>query len=131
MDRKERKDGFSDVSLKGLFWTFEGRLDRRRFIQRLALLAILAYLARQAGLYFLDALWGVLLMIPFYIFSFSLVSRRAHDLGENAGKYLIGWVIPILQLVEMGALMIRKGTEGTNSFGEDPLLYKPWKEELK
>jgi uncharacterized membrane protein YhaH (DUF805 family) len=119
--KKTRNDGWSDVSLKGIFWTWEGRLDRRRFFQRIALVLILGYLASELGQHLIGFPLGILFSLPFYLMSFSIMIRRVHDCGWPVKWAIILWLIPLVNCIFLGVLLGKKGVQGANVYGEPPL----------
>lgn len=119
MDNKQ--DGFSDTSLTGLFFTFKGRLNRKRYFLRLLLLGIVEWLLfRLVDGFGLDAA-SLVIMIPCWLASFSLISRRAHDTGHSAVLFLVLWIIPMINLLAGLYLLFREGDIGSNEYGPDPL----------
>lgn len=130
---------------KKLFFSREGRLGRQKYLIAnglilgvpLAIGLVLYLLSSLFSQYeqVLSGVYGVLGIILFLVSSFAFyfhinfVTKRFHDLN------LSGWVvfitiligafgvvgIVLIILVELW-LMFRKGTNGTNKFGDDPLL---------
>ncbi|MEE9345521.1 MAG: DUF805 domain-containing protein [Methylococcales bacterium] len=64
----------------------------------------------------------VAVMIPFMVVNFIVQIKRWHDRNKTGWWVLINF-IPVLgaiwSLIELGFF---KGTEGTNSYGEDPVI---------
>ena len=46
--------------------------------------------------------------------------RRLHDIGKS-GWWLLLWLIPLIGAIILLIWMIRKGTDGDNQYGPDPL----------
>lgn len=116
-----KNDGFSDTSLTGLFFTFKGRLNRKRYFMRLLLLGIIEWLLfRLVDGFGLDPT-SLVIMIPCWLASFSLISRRAHDTGHSAALFLVLWIIPIINVLAGLYLLFREGNTGANEYGPDPL----------
>jgi uncharacterized membrane protein YhaH (DUF805 family) len=107
---------------------FSGRLGRRTYAVSFAALygallgavfvvaLILGLIADFAGLESetVDLVLMIVPFIVFYIYRFSLDSRRFHDLGYS-GFFSLLRVIPLLGIVVFGYLLLKKGDEGSNS----------------
>lgn len=114
-------DGFSDTSLKGLFFTFKGRLNRMRYFKRLLLLALIEWLLFGVVDGFGIDRTSFIVMIPCWLASFSLISRRAHDTGHGSTLFLILWLIPVINIISGLYLLFKEGEIGANEYGPDPL----------
>ncbi len=115
-----KPDGFTDRSLKGRWFCFDGGLNRMRFFIRalpvwLLMGAVWAVAQHVFWLYvvYLPLLWSLL----------SLVSRRAHDLGRGEWPVIIGTFIPVVNFFLSLYLLFAQGTAGPNEYGLDPLEY--------
>jgi FAD/FMN-containing dehydrogenase/uncharacterized membrane protein YhaH (DUF805 family) len=98
-----------------------GRISRARFWLGAAVL-ILAFAVLFAGV---EALFGRqatwILYPPLLWLAFVLAAKRYHDFDRSPVRLLL-LVIPIVGPILVGFdLAFRKGTEGSNRFGEDPL----------
>lgn len=66
----------------------------------------------------------ILIMPVYYILlvlaNISLTARRLHDVDKSGWFQLISF-IPLVGPIWLLVLMVTKGTEGKNRFGEDPL----------
>ena len=114
------------------YFTYQGRINRKRFIFRsLAVIIASGVFSFIAG--FILVLLGIvsnneesletvgsLLGLPFSIAAIMLSIRRWHDTNHSGWWFLIGF-IPIINLYAIYMLYFKKGTDGTNDFGEDPL----------
>jgi len=49
-----------------------------------------------------------------------LIIRRWHDLGKSGWLSLL-MLIPLLNLLVLIFLWVKKGTDGPNAYGDDPL----------
>lgn len=134
------------AGLLSLFFSFKGRLGRRRYFWSYCM-AIVPYLAalfmvlRYLGIGLQsDAALEVrlLLALPFMWVGSALTAKRLHDLDLSA-KHLL-WVVPvtlgsafvvkdparIVATVASGSadlwLLFKRGTQGGNHYGSDPLL---------
>jgi uncharacterized membrane protein YhaH (DUF805 family) len=65
----------------------------------------------------------IVLLIPMFLlfyFDLCLSVKRLHDIGKS-GKYLFGIIIPIYSFFLSIILTFKKGQQGMNKYGEDPL----------
>ena len=136
-----------DHGLKENFFCWEGRLNRKRYIMRLLVLAgvsvalylfdIMVFMLRLgspamymaqpdmtpgtiSALTFGLALILSLLYLPVAISGYMLMIRRLHDLN-GSGFWVILVFVPLVNIVFFLWLLIKKGTEGDNDYGTDPL----------
>lgn len=113
------KSPFDTEHLKYLFFSSEGRVNRRRYwIGFLILLPIwlipaIILLLIHPLLYFLGFLIGV---YP----SIMILIKRAHD-RNRSGHFIWICLIPLVSLWPAIELPFIKGTHGPNRFGPDPL----------
>ena len=114
-------DGFTDRSLKGMWFCFKGRLNRMRFFCRVVPLWVLAggiqSLAETVGVY-ANALYFVILAAMF-----SLVVRRAHDMGFRPWLLLIMVCVPGLNALTTLYLIIMRGDRDPNRYGMPPAAW--------
>jgi uncharacterized membrane protein YhaH (DUF805 family) len=98
---------------------FSGRINRSKFLA-----AILIYLPLSIlSLRFLDAPQGTsapLLTISILILWAMPTCKRLHDIGHSGWWQLLG-AIPIINIALGLYLLIKKGVDGPNQFGDDPL----------
>ena len=163
--KHNKDDGFSNPSLRGMYFSFHGRLNRKRYFWR-ALTVWAVFLAtgvgsiiaiglfESLGLEFLMipiSLGMVILWIGGMIAGISLQIRRMQDLGWRRGAIygyvaaVIAWIFiePLFSevvksdpdsiwsmlLLLLGlfffivglVFLFKKGTEGPNTYGPDPL----------
>ena len=125
------KDSSADKEavFKELFFTSEGRLNRKSYIYRSFFLSvvlcvvqgILTFAAETFGA--LDLLFSI---IAFVLGIFQLAAnimmgvRRLHDL-DKCGWWMLLLIVPLVNLFFCLYLLFFKGTEGPNQYGEDPL----------
>jgi uncharacterized membrane protein YhaH (DUF805 family) len=64
----------------------------------------------------IGSLFSLVLLLP----TLAVSVRRLHDTGRSGWWYLFG-IIPIVGWITMLVWFCRKGTEGDNRFGADPL----------
>lgn len=125
------KDSSADKEavFKELFFTSEGRLNRKSYIYRSFFLSvvlcvvqgILTFAADTFGA--LDLLFSI---IAFVLGIFQLAAnimmgvRRLHDL-DKCGWWMLLLIVPLVNLFFCLYLLFFKGTEGPNEYGDDPL----------
>ncbi|WP_455144099.1 DUF805 domain-containing protein [Selenomonas noxia] len=136
-----------DHGLKENFFCWEGRLNRKRYIMRLLVLAGVSvalylfdimvlmlrlgspavYMAQPdmtpgtiSALTFGLALILSLLYLPVAVSGYMLMIRRLHDLNLSGFFVLLSFV-PIVSFGLIVYLFIKKGTEGDNDYGADLL----------
>ena len=122
-----------DSDIRSMFFRWDNRLNRKRFILRnLALAAI------YVPLFFVTAFLatGLLtkneniipaanfLLVFLYVLltcsAVMLMMRRLHDL-DRPGWFCIGMLIPLVNMALLVYLFFFKGTQGPNQYGPDPL----------
>jgi FAD/FMN-containing dehydrogenase/uncharacterized membrane protein YhaH (DUF805 family)/SAM-dependent methyltransferase len=98
-----------------------GRISRARFWLA-SILLILSFAILFAGIEALigrSATW--ILYPPFFLLAFVIAAKRYHDFDRSPYR-LLALVIPIAGPIVVGFdLAFRKGTEGSNRYGADPL----------
>lgn len=125
------KDSSADKEavFKELFFTSEGRLNRKSYIYRSFFLSavlfvvqgILSFAAETFGA--LDLLFSI---VAFVLGIFQLAAnimmgvRRLHDL-DKCGWWMLLLIVPLVNLFFCLYLLFFKGTEGPNEYGDDPL----------
>lgn len=116
--------------IKEMFFSFEGRLNRQRYLLRVLALGLVdsiitfvleslmmgAFLSGSSGAAIVMGLLFLLIAVFFMIAGISLGVRRCHDL-DKSGWYLLAGILIIPGLY----LIFAKGTEGENQYGPDPL----------
>ena len=117
------------AEIKELFFTVQGRLNRKPFLLRGLVLGILSLILSSVMGGLAETSSTVLhlvslLMLPLILVcaagSFTLIIRRWHDLGKS-GWFTLLLLIPLLNFVVMLYLWFVRGTAGPNAYGEDPL----------
>lgn len=100
------------------FFSTEGRLNRFRYFIRCFGFGLVC-----EGLMFLvtDYLWlvallGIIGMVP----QVTLGIRRMHDLGKSGWWFLL-ILVPFVNFFFALYILFKKGTEGENEYGPDPL----------
>lgn len=125
------KDSSADKEavFKELFFTSEGRLNRKSYIYRSFFLSIVLFVV-QGILTFAAETFGALdllfSIIAFVLGIFQLAAnimmgvRRLHDL-DKCGWWMLLLIVPLVNLFFCLYLLFFKGTEGPNEYGDDPL----------
>ena len=117
--------------LQKYIFTTEGRLNRLRYLKYALLFALLiglteAVLELVAGIISgnengtLVRVVQALTALVGAIGSWALAIRRLHDLDRPAW-WLVGIMIPIVNILFSLYLLLSPGTRGYNQYGEDPL----------
>lgn len=108
--------------LMTLFFTTQGRLNRKFLIYRWLFTAVILMLLR-----FLC----IMLFLPLLAFPISVLGlinvvtmsiRRFHDLGKS-GIWAFLLFIPIINFFVVLYLLFCRGSDGPNEYGDDPLNY--------
>lgn len=125
-----------DTGLVANFFQWNGRLNRLRYIKRGFAIAgvafafyIIAGILAIASSDNADALTGALIAIygiffllclPLTVSSYMLMIRRLHDL-DLSGFFCLLSFVPFVNLGLSIYLLAKKGTDGDNAYGPDPL----------
>ena len=111
------------VIKRKILLTFRGRLSRLRYFLSSFLsffatvvIVVVAVLASHE----LIKLFAALAVIYLVVVEFSAAARRFHDLNKS-GLWFMLLSIPIVNVFVGFYLLFKKGTEGPNRFGPDPL----------
>ena len=101
---------------------FSGRASRSEFWYFYLFSVILGlfanagmYLSQSAGLFLSSVIY-----LAIYLPIMEATVRRLHDIDKSGWYILIG-LIPILGWIYMIVILSRKGTNGSNRFGEQPV----------
>ena len=127
---------FQIDTIREMFFSWEGRLNRKPYILRclaLGLIMTAIYILLMVIAFTTAATpmgndlpmmgaFGVtyILYLPFIISGYLLAIRRLHDLDLSAFFILLSFV-PVVSFFFALYLIFKKGTEGPNSYGPDPL----------
>ena len=131
---------FQIDNIREMFFSWEGRLNRKPYILRclaLGLILTVVYIlpmviaftpaAAQVGngIPTMGAFSATyILYLPFIISGYLLAIRRLHDLDLSAFFILLSFV-PVVSFFFALYLIFKKGTEGPNAYGPDPLSTDP------
>ncbi|MBM4102644.1 MAG: DUF805 domain-containing protein [Planctomycetes bacterium] len=91
------------------FFSFEGRLNRAKYILTIFILALIFYP--------IEMVWPNVGSTLGLIGVFSAAIKRCHDNNWSGAALIIMSVLPPSALV----LVFKRGTIGTNKYGDDPL----------
>ena len=127
---------FQIDNIREIFFSWEGRLNRKAYILRclaLGLIMTAIYILLMAIAFTTAAtpmgndlpMMGAfgaayILYLPFIISGYLLAIRRLHDLDLSAFFILLSFV-PVVSFFFALYIIFKKGTEGPNSYGPDPL----------
>ena len=127
---------FQIDNIREMFFSWEGRLNRKPYILRCLalgliltavyiLLMVIAFTTAAAqvgnGIPTMGAFSATyILYLPFIISGYLLAIRRLHDLDLSAFFILLSFV-PVVSFFFALYLIFKKGTEGPNAYGPDPL----------
>lgn len=111
------------MDIQEMFFSIEGRLNRKRFILRSLLWGVIATIPNYLFITFIqDQMLSLIMCMVLAVPSYVLQIKRLHDLGRSA-LFVIASFIPLVNFFYMCILIFAKGNEGRNRFGEDPLTY--------
>ena len=127
---------FQIDNIREMFFSWEGRLNRKPYILRCLalglimmaiyiLLMVIAFTTAAAqvgnGIPTMGAFSATyILYLPFIISGYLLALRRLHALDLSAFFILLSFV-PVVSFFFALYVIFKKGTEGPNSYGPDPL----------
>ena len=126
-----------DNGIKENFFQWHGRLNRLRYLKRLLALTgigVVLYIGMMVFIIFVgdnimqmdesaaNGIFGLftLLCFPITVSSYMLMIRRLHDIGLS-GFFILLSFIPIVSFGFLLYILFKRGTEGDNSYGPDPL----------
>ncbi len=108
------------------FNDFGGRARRMEYWMFVLFYALFSILASALDQYFgfktcdgrigvLNLLYALAMLVPF----FAVSVRRLHDIGKSGGWVFIN-LVPLIGSIWFFILMITRGQEGVNRYGQDP-----------
>lgn len=111
----------ADNGIKGMFFSTEGRLNRKPYIIRYIILCVIAAIAVALLEADSDALMvlGLLIIIGLLVAGWMLGIRRLHDL-DKSGWFILLYFVPIINGIFGWYLLLVPGTNGNNQYGPDP-----------
>jgi uncharacterized membrane protein YhaH (DUF805 family) len=109
------------------FFSTEGRIGRDKYFLRSSLLLIISVLLTYLKQHYPgDETWNTFLYLPvllFYILSLIQGAKRFHDL-DSGGLNILWCIIPLVYFILWFYLIYKKGTDGQNKYGPQPLQSK-------
>lgn len=125
------KDSSADKEavFKELFFTSEGRLNRKSYIYRSLFLSLVLCVVQGVLTFAANTIGALELLFTVVAFGFSLFGfvsnimmgvRRLHDL-DLSGWWMLLLCVPLINLFFAIYIYFFKGTEGPNQYGDDPL----------
>ena len=118
--------------IREMFLTYHGRLNRKPYILRGLLVGItssilsnvMGVMAQSSSLALnLVSLVLLVVVLALCVVSVMLMIRRWHDLGKS-GWFSLLLLVPLVNFVVGLYLWVKKGDDGPNQYGEDPLAYR-------
>ena len=118
--------------IREMFLTYHGRLNRKPYILRGLLVGItssilsnvMGVMAESSSLALnLVSLVLLVVVLALCVVSVMLMIRRWHDLGKS-GWFSLLLLVPLVNFVVGLYLWVKKGDDGPNRYGEDPLAYR-------
>ena len=118
--------------IREMFLTYHGRLNRKPYILRGLLVGItssilsnvMGVMAESSSLALnLVSLVLLVVVLALCVVSVMLMIRRWHDLGKS-GWFSLLLLVPLVNFVVGLYLWVKKGDDGPNPYGEDPLAYR-------
>jgi len=113
-------------------FTTKGRLNRLAYLKYMIGFSVVSFLINFIVAFVFVALTGnqestvlnilsVIVTLPMTIGSIMAGIRRLHDLNRS-GWFMLIVLIPIVDVIFGLYMLFRRGTEGSNKYGEDPLI---------
>lgn len=119
----------SENSLKDLFFSFKGRINRSEYFYTFIVLiiciigfAILIGNVNHLNKYEVLLGWGIILLWASRIFP---MIKRFHDLGKPGASIFL-MLLPLYNIYLAAILFVKKGQPNLNEYGAEPLT-SPWK----
>ena len=118
--------------LRAMLLTYQGRLNRKPYILRGLMVGItssvlsnvMGVMAESSSLALnLVSLVLLVVVLALCVVSVMLMIRRWHDLGKS-GWFSLLLLVPLVNFVVGLYLWVKKGDDGPNQYGEDPLAYR-------
>ena len=118
--------------IREMFLTYHGRLNRKPYILRGLMVGItssvlsnvMGVMAESSSLALnLVSLVLLVVVLALCVVSVMLMIRRWHDLGKS-GWFSLLLLVPLVNFVVGLYLWVKKGDDGPNQYGEDPLAYR-------
>ena len=101
-------------------FSFKGRRNRKSYILFVLAVAVLSAISNIIFIEIAPVL-VLIIFIPLTIAQLAVTTQRLRDTDHTGWWVLLGF-IPIINLILGLYLLFKKGTEGNNRFGSDPLV---------
>ena len=109
-----------DIPVSQGFFSFEGRINRLKYFVQTLIPSIIVLIGQgffQSG----DEVGiGIILILTGNAFALFPSVKRLHDMNLSGWLVLIVF-IPLINLIFIFVLLFKRGTEGPNAYGSDPL----------
>lgn len=107
------------------YFEAKGRMNRSQFAKYffaiVFFIMILLFIGILVSSFVIVAIAYILAFIGAPAFAAAPIIKRFHDLDKSGVNFL--WLfLPIISLVVLGMLFFNRGTNGSNKYGEDPLI---------
>ncbi|WP_432664158.1 DUF805 domain-containing protein [Wukongibacter baidiensis] len=105
------------------YFSFEGRINRARYFLIPLLVGIVAIPLRLTAIYtesMLLVMVNFLVSLVIFALQLCVTIQRLHDI-ERPGIHYLFLLIPLYNIYFALVLLFKKGTDGPNEYGEDPL----------
>ncbi|WP_187296404.1 DUF805 domain-containing protein [Tepidibacter mesophilus] len=104
-----------------LLLSLKTRINRYKYLIRILILLILTSVSFNGSLELGGFNFLSFLVIVFFSLMGCVTVQRLHDLNRPGVHYFLTW-IPIYSIYMCFVLFSKKGTDGPNQYGEDPLV---------
>lgn len=111
-----------DETLQQRFFSYQARLNRQPYLLRniiLWLINVVAALLLEVDMA-VPIILGAVLSIAAGISNIMLTIRRLHDIGKS-GWWILLFFVPLVNVIFYLYVYLKKGTDGPNEYGPDPL----------
>ena len=116
----EKVNSLDNEAFMEKFTKVDGRLNRLRFFLRSLVLGLLATAVGVVLMAVVSETVGTVVYTLLILGQFPLDIRRCHDMGKSGWLTLLLFV-PFVNMIWVLVLLFKKGTEGENAYGPDPL----------
>lgn len=106
------------------FFNFKGRTNRLNYFIALCLITFISYSSdiiventSSTFLYVILIIFNIIAVAKYIC----ITIQRFHDIGRS-GRHFWLFLIPIYNIYLELVLLFKKGTDGNNKFGDDPLF---------
>ena len=108
------------MELLAKYFLCQGRINRRTWFSRIVLLGLPCIAFGMLGNELLGDPGAALFALAFTWGALAVSTQRMHDIGRS-GLSLLLLLIPVLGPLWVLLLVFRRGGEGKNRYGDDPL----------